>query len=44
MATKKNAPMKTPDVDVVKVSDEERAKGGYGMAMKDGIAYPPARK
>jgi len=44
MAVKNNAPMKTPDVEVVKISEKERSKGGYGMAMKDGITYPPARQ
>jgi hypothetical protein len=37
-------PMKTPDKDEKKIPEKERAEGGYGMAEKEGITYPPARK
>lgn len=43
MAQKKGYPTKTPDVKRT-VSQAEREKGGYGMVVKDGVAYPPARK
>jgi hypothetical protein len=43
MAKKVKYPIKTPDKEE-KVSDVEREKGGYGMAKKDGITYPPAKK
>lgn len=43
MAGKTKYPTKTPDKDV-KVSEKEREKGGYGMAGKGGVEYPPARK
>jgi len=44
MAQKETFPMKTPDKEEKKITENERAEGGYGMAMKDGIVYPPARK
>jgi hypothetical protein len=43
MAKKTEYPTKTPDVEK-KVSEKEREEGGYGMVVKDGVAYPPARK
>jgi hypothetical protein len=43
MAKKTEYPTKTPDVEK-KVSEKEREKGGYGMAEKGGVAYPPSRE
>ncbi len=43
MAHKVNYPTKTPDKEE-KVTEAEREKGGYGMAKKEGITYPPAKK
>jgi hypothetical protein len=38
-------PTKTPDVEEKgKVSEEQREKGGFGMAEKGGVEYPPKRK
>ena len=36
-------PEKTPDVEE-KVSKAQREEGGYGMAEKGGVEYPPKRK
>ena len=36
--------MKTPDVEKKKITEKERDEGGYGMANKDGVTYPPAHK
>lgn len=47
MAEKKKGelyPTKTPDVEHKEISPEEREKGGYGMAEKGGVEYPPKRK
>jgi hypothetical protein len=43
MAGKTKYPTKTPDKDV-KVSEKEMEKGGYGMAGKGDVKYPPAKK
>ncbi len=43
MAKKVAYPTKTPDKEV-KVSKKEREEGGYGMAEKEGVTYPPKRK
>jgi hypothetical protein len=44
MAQTEKYPMKTPDVEQKKITDKERDEGGYGMAKKDGITYPPVNK
>lgn len=44
MVQKDKFPTKTPDVQEKKITEKERAEGGYGMAEKDGVTYPPARK
>lgn len=44
MAKTEKFPMKTPDVKEKKISEKERDEGGYGMANKDGVTYPPAKK
>jgi hypothetical protein len=44
MAQKEKFPMKTPDKEEKKITEKERDEGGYGMANKDGVTYPPARK
>ncbi len=43
MAQKEKFPTKTPD-KVEKVTEKQRDEGGYGMAKKEGITYPPAKK
>jgi len=43
MAQKERYPTKTPD-KVEKVTEKQRDEGGYGMAKKGGITYPPAKK
>ena len=44
MEQKEKFPMKTPDKEEKKITEAERDAGGYGMAEKDGITYPPAKK
>jgi hypothetical protein len=44
MAQKEKFPMKTPDGEEKKITEKERAEGGYGMAKKEGVVYPPAKK
>jgi len=44
MAQKEKFPEKTPDKAEKKVTEKERDEGGYGMAEKEGITYPPAKK
>ncbi len=39
MAKSVKYPMKTPD----KKTKKEREEGGYGMASKEGVTYPPKR-
>ncbi len=43
MALKEKFPTRTPD-KVEKVTEKQRDEGGYGMAKKDGITYPPSKK
>lgn len=43
MEQKGKYPTKTPDKEE-KVSEAEREKGGYGMAQKEGVSYPPAKE
>jgi len=44
MAQTEKFPMKTPDVEEKKITEKERDKGGYGMAKKDGVKYPPVNE
>lgn len=44
MAQKDKFPTKTPDVAEKKITEKERAEGGFGMAKKGGVTYPPAKK
>jgi hypothetical protein len=41
MTQKEKFPMKTPDGEEKKITEKEREEGGYGMAKKDGVTYPP---
>ena len=44
MAQKGNFPTMTPDKEEKKITEKERDEGGYGMAKKDGVTFPPAMK
>jgi hypothetical protein len=44
MPQKEKFPMKTPDKEEKKITEKERDEGGYGMAKKEGVIYPPAKK
>jgi hypothetical protein len=44
MAQKEKFPTKTPDKKEEKITEKEEEEGGYGMAKKEGITYPPSKK
>ena len=44
MAQKQAFPTKTPDKEEKKITEKQRDEGGFGMANKDGVTYPPANK
>jgi hypothetical protein len=44
MAQKEAFPTKTPDKEEIKITEKQRDEGGYGMANKDGVTYPPVNK
>jgi hypothetical protein len=44
MAQAEKFPMKTPDAEEIKITEKQRDEGGFGMANKDGVTYPPVNK
>ena len=44
MPQKEKFPMKTPDKEEKKITEKEREEGGFGMAKKEGVVYPPSKK